>query len=90
MPQASRTRVYSAVDSERLYQDAGKGNAARHDEKAMSPGEFIVCMEEYLAKARAAWCKAGGVEPSLHEIRKVTALGVHCMELHGAPFRDGF
>jgi hypothetical protein len=76
--------VFNVIEGERAYQDAGTGNAARHEEKAMSVGEFILCMEEYCAKERAAWCKAGGVTPSLHEIRKVTALGVHCMELHGA------
>lgn len=86
---ASRAEVYSAIDGERDYQDAGKGNARRHPEspKAMSVGEFILCMEEYLAKARLEWAKAGGIPLALHDIRKVTALGVQCMELHGAPRR---
>lgn len=83
-----REHVYEAVDTERAYQDAGKGNAARHEQKAMTVGEFICCMEEYVAKARAEWVKAGGVQPALHDVRKAVALGVQCMEFHGAPPRQ--
>lgn len=91
-PAATREQVYATVDSERRYQDAGAGNAQRHPDtdKAMTPGEFILCMEECLAHARAAWYKPNGGQASLPFIRKVTALGVHCMELHGAPPREGY
>lgn len=87
-PVCDRDTVYDAIDSERDYQDARKGNARRHDDRPMSVGEFIACMETYLTKARDAWARAGGVSRSLHEIRKVAALAVHCMEQHGAPMRE--
>lgn len=84
----ARSLAYKAIDTERDYQDAGKGNAARHEEKKMTVGEFICCMDEYISKARAEWVKAGGVPASLHDIRKVAGLAVQCMELHGAPLRQ--
>jgi hypothetical protein len=85
-----REDVYKAIDSERAYQDAGKGNAKRHASapKTMSPGEFILCMEQCLSDARATWYKPDGGEACLDFVRKVSALGVHCMELHGAPLRE--
>lgn len=90
-PVASRAEVYAVVDSERRYQDAGAGNAKRHPgQKAMTPGEFILCMEKCLADARAAWYTPNGGVDCLPFVRKVTALGVQCMELHGAPPREGY
>lgn len=87
-----REAAYAAIDSERDYQDAGMGNAKRHDKapKAMSQGEFILCMEKCLADARAAWYKPDGGIACLPFVRKAAALGVQCMELHGAPEREGF
>ena len=53
----------------------------------MTPGEFILCMEKCLADARAEWYKPNGGVSCLDHVRKVTALGVQCMEIHGAPLR---
>lgn len=92
MPETKTTReiAYAAVDSERDYQDAGRGNAKRHENEApiMRPGEYILCMERYLNAAREAWNKPNGGVACLDDIRKVTALGVACMEYHGAPLRN--
>lgn len=83
-----RAFVYTAIDSERDYQDAQKGNALRHENMpAMTPGEYILCMEKCLADARVEWYKPNGGVACLDHVRKVAALGVACMELHGAPFR---
>lgn len=84
-----RNEVYAVIDGERAYQDAGMGNAQRHPDgdKAMTPGEFILCMERCLADARDVWYTPQGGQKSLEYVRKVAALGVHCMELHGAPVR---
>lgn len=91
MGKMSRDAVYSAVDSERNYQDAGAGNAARHEGSPhMTPGEHILCMEKCLADARDAWYKPDGAVTCLNFIRKVTALGVQCMETYGAPPRPGY
>lgn len=84
----SRQEVYATVDSERAYQDAQRGNAKRHENQpAMTPGEYILCMEKCLADARTAWYAPDGGRACLDHVRKVAALGVGCMELHGAPPR---
>ncbi len=84
----SRQKVYSAIDTERKYQDDQLGNAKRHPgQPAMTPGEYILCMEQYLDDARQAWRKPDGGINCMEHIRKVTALGVGAMELHGAPER---
>jgi hypothetical protein len=83
---ASRNLVYMAIDSERNYQDAQRGNAKRRlDQPPITVGELILCMEHYLAEARTAWSKANG--DAMPDIRKVTALGVQAMERYGAPMR---
>lgn len=84
----SRAQVFIAIDSEREYQDAQRGNAKRHEgQPPMTPGELILCMEECLKAAREAWYKPDGGSGCLEHVRKVTALGVQCMERHGAPHR---
>lgn len=84
----SRAVVYAAVDSERDYQDAQRGNAKRHEgQPQMTPGEIILCMEKCLADARDAWYRPDGGTACLPFVRKVTALGVQAMELYGAPLR---
>lgn len=85
---SSRARAYRAIDSERAYQNAQIGNAKRHEgQPAMTPGEYILCMEKCLLDARTEWYKPDGGKSCLEFVRKVTALGVSCMELHGAPLR---
>lgn len=87
----TRSEVGDAVDSERDYQDAQMGNSKRHEgQPPMTPGEFILCMEKCLADARDVWYRPDGGKMCLDNIRKVTALGVQCMEMHGAPQREGF
>ena len=88
MDTTTRLKAYSAVDSERNYQDAGRGNAKRHEDMPeMTPGEFLLCREHCLATARASWYKPDGSVACLDHVRKITALGVQCMEIHGAPHR---
>jgi hypothetical protein len=84
----TRQEVYAAIDSERDYQDAGRGNALRHEGMpVMTPGEYILCMEKCLADARIEWYKPYGGKSCLDFVRKVAALGVAAMEHHGAPKR---
>ena len=85
---ATREQVYSAINTKRDYQDAGRGNAKRHEgQPAMTPGEYILCMEKCLEDARTTWYRQDGGELCLNHVRKVAALSVACMELHGAPPR---
>lgn len=84
----SRQEVYSVIDGERSYQNEQQGNAKRHEgQPAMTPGEYILCMERCLNDARDVWYAPDGGVKSMEYIRKVTALGVAAMELHGAPER---
>lgn len=87
----NREIVYSVIDGERNYQDAGQGNAERHEGMPdMTPGEIILCMEKLLDDARRTWYSPNGGKACLHDIRKIAAMGVQCMELHGAPHREGY
>jgi hypothetical protein len=84
----TRNEVYKAVDSERDYQDNGRGNSRRHEGMPeLTPGECILIMEKLLADARLSWYAPDGGVACLDHIRKVTAVGVKCMEVHGAPVR---
>jgi len=84
----TRADVFVAINTERDYQDDQQGNAKRHEgQPSMTPGEFILCMEKCLADARDAWYKPDGGTACLDYVRKVSALGVQCMEYHGAPHR---
>jgi hypothetical protein len=86
----NRNEVYEVIDGERAYQDAGRGNAKRHENAPpqLSPGECLLCMEELLADARRAWYKPDGATAMLPFIRKATAVGVQLMENYGAPPRE--
>jgi len=84
----TRSAVYHALDTERDYQDAQRGNAKRHEgQPPMTPGEYILCMEKCLTDARNTWYSPDGGKACLDHVRKVGALAVACMELHGAPER---
>ena len=82
-----REDVYLAIDSERNYQEQ------IWDDTTTKASTFILCMEEYLAKARAIAAKTNendpvAVEKIMAEIRKVVALGVGAGEYHGMPARE--
>lgn len=86
-----RVDVYKAIDSERDYQDSfvlpERGYYRTH-----TLGEFILMMNQYSAQAMAKWTNhtnalLDGHPESLHEVRKIAALAVRCMEQHGAPLR---
>lgn len=86
----TRKDVFDAIDSERDYQDAKKGNAARgmvSDNREL--GSLILFMDTYVRKAKDAFSgpHPDGFHNALHEVRKVAALAVLAMELHGAPKR---
>jgi hypothetical protein len=88
---APRAPAIRAVNSERDYQDAQRGNALRHSNqpKDMPPGEYLLAMEKCLSDAREVWYRGGtGWLDCLPHVRKVAALGVACMELYGAPMRE--
>ncbi len=84
----AQAKAFHAIITERRYQDAQRGNAKRHENMPpMTPGEYLLCMEKCMADAREAWYQPNGGVACLDHVRKVAALGVACMELHGAPVR---
>ena len=86
----TREDVYKAIDGERSYQVKRWG-----DDQETQINSFILYMEHHLQRAReiASTEKDGNNyfgamgQNSLDCIRKVTALGVACMEKNGAPRR---
>lgn len=80
-----REEVYSLIDGERSYQDTLWGGRPHDDFK--SAGDFLIYIEDYLRKAKTAYTTEAGNGPTMEVIRKITALGVACMEVHGAPAR---
>jgi hypothetical protein len=85
-----RAEVFRAIDSERRYQNAQRGNAKRHANMppVMTPGECILTMEKCLNDARVAWYAPEGGTACLEHLRKVAAVAVQCMENYGAPIRQ--
>jgi hypothetical protein len=86
-----RADVYAAIDGERDYQDHFV-IPTRDYWTTHTLGEFILMINQYAHQAMQKWThhadSAPGNEPSLHEVRKIAALAVRCMEQHGAPRRE--
>lgn len=82
----TRAKVYTAIDSERDYQDKkwGEMDAAN----PLTVGEFVLLLEQYAAEARAVWSREFKPNTETVDIvRKVAGIAVNCMEQHGAPHR---
>jgi hypothetical protein len=84
-----RREVYKRIDAERDYQDAtwvARRTAVGTPDEEKDVAEWINYMEFHLQKAKNAVYHLKTQE-ALAEVRKVTALGVRAMEIHGAPER---
>lgn len=88
---ATREEVYQILDGEREYQNARWNAATTTSGGLHTPTEFLVYMQHYLSKA----IEASSTNPDplasrlvLENIRKITALGVACMEQNGAIPRE--
>lgn len=79
-----RKKVYEILDDERDYQDSKKVNLG---DKEKSVAEWILYMEYHLDIAKRLVYHLSQTN-ALAEIRKVTALGVVAMEVHGCPERE--
>ena len=85
-----RQQVYHAVDNERMYQDQLWKN---DDPTSKQPSAWILWMEHYLSEARRLASTTSETDhvtkmEIMDFIRKVTALGVAAMELHGVNERS--
>ena len=79
-----RNKVYKRIDEERAYQYEKWGDPSK------TPTEFLVYMQDYLTEAfnhATRFPNPGSIEMVLEDIRKITAMGVACMEQHGCPPR---
>jgi hypothetical protein len=74
-------KVKQALESERKYQEA------KYPDHKHSVGEYILIMEQCLARAKEMWY-AGAETATLNAIRNTTAVGVACMEQHGCHKRE--
>jgi hypothetical protein len=83
-----RNLVYAAIDGERDYQDERWGPTGTHGIHSIT--EFLVYIQDYTNEALHVESReedeAANVK-ALDIVRKITALGVACMEQHGAPAR---
>jgi hypothetical protein len=83
----TRQEVYAAVDSERRYQSKWDDVESQN---IHTETEFVLFMEDYLMEAKHLLARNAAEDVRkevLDTIRKVTAMGVACMEQHGAPQR---
>lgn len=84
-----RNHVYSAIDSERDYQDRMSANPDRPDMVEDLPlSGILLAMEHCLNSARASWYYDN--EPyhaTMHFIRKIAGLSVKAGETYGMPKR---
>lgn len=90
MSKTSRSEVYAAIDGERAYQDARRGNSARANvDDNRDLGSMLTLIDVYVGKAKDGFSgpSPAGRETALHQLRKVAALAVLAMEYHGAPTR---
>jgi len=88
---ASREEVYKALDTERDYQDARWNEDTTSSRGLHSVTEWLVYMQDYLDEAKHTVSRASDEEigtKALEIIRKITAMGVACMEQNGAISRQ--
>ena len=84
-----RKEIYNRIDGERDYQDSAwstrrQENGTPDEDKPVA--EWINYMEFHILKAKNAVYYLD-TNAALAELRKVTALGVRAMEIHGCPER---
>lgn len=82
-----RKDVYAALDGERAYQETRWNEQTTASKGLHSVTEFLVFMQDYIAEALHVVSRNTEPEASdaaLHIVRKVAAMGVACMEQHGA------
>jgi len=84
-----RTDVYKCLDTERDYQDlrwSVRRNENGTPDAEKPPIEWITYIEYHLNEAKNAVYNLED-EETLAQVRKVAALAVRCLELHGCPER---
>lgn len=86
----TRENVYRIIDAERNYQDLRWNQGLREDltpDKDKSVAEWLIYMEVLISEAKKSVYHLKK-DDALALIRKITAVGVAAMEIHGAPERE--
>ncbi len=83
-PGAHREDVYLAIDEERTYQSGQMRGWAPSDDENIARADFLLLLDAYVRKAQNAWVKEWGDVPALHQVRKIAAIAVQCMEKTGS------
>lgn len=84
-----RKEIYNRLDGERDYQDANWGSRRQMDgtpDEEKPVAEWINYIEYHVSKAKERVYHLDTVGAT-HELRKVAALAVRAMEIHGCPER---
>lgn len=81
-----RQKVYKIIDGERDYQD--RLPPSRTDYSKKTVGDYLTMLQYYVHKAHESWVTTSGNDGALHEIRKIAAICVRCMEEHGGKERE--
>jgi hypothetical protein len=88
----TREEVYIAIDSERNYQMAmaekAHGDPSNDGKKQLET--FVLYMDDYMTELKHQLSRVWGPDAyqgPLNTMRKIVAIGVGAMEVHGAPKR---
>jgi len=73
-----RKEIYELIDEEREYQDSLEYHSVEKD-KSHSTADWIIYMERKLNQAKEMVYQLKD-DDALEQVKKVTALGVACME----------
>lgn len=86
----ARMDVYSAIETERDYQDAMTARGDRPDMATHMPlSSILLAMERILHDARSQWYSdAQPYEQTMHSVRKIAGLAVKAGEQYGMPVRS--
>jgi hypothetical protein len=82
-----RADIYQRIDEERNYQDLNWNNRDGIKDSEKSVSEWLIYIEHHLDSAKNANYRLNK-EESLAELRKIAALAVCAMEVHGCPKRN--
>lgn len=81
-----REEVYNLIEGERKYQDTKWAEGRPLSDAETPVAAWIIYMEHHITQARAGVYFLNE-KNALEEIRKVTALGVACMEFNDTKAR---
>jgi hypothetical protein len=87
--QVARLHIYAALDREREYQEEKHGPTDHHGVHSVT--EWLVYIEQYLNEAKKVVTYHSDPDArkrALCAIRKVTAMGLACMEQNGLVTRE--